>query len=171
MPNRWHRGSVYDGPHIPRVTLDREQRSRFRSLIHLARLRGRISQSTAEVGRVLCAALGSDGRLDLSIASIAARAACHVDTARRALAALRDRGFLTWMRRLVRTPGGCRQATNAYALALPMPTACLNAEQKNSVLSTAPEKYWSGSISDVAAARAALAKIAAARSLSLARRR
>jgi hypothetical protein len=63
--------------------------------------------------------LGHDGRLDPSHATIAARARVSIATVIRALAQLRALGFLTWVRRLVRTAWRAEQTSSAYVLALP----------------------------------------------------
>lgn len=123
MP-KWRRDSIFGtGPRRP---LDREQRARFRALLHLHRRPGRLTLACVAVGRVLLDMLGADGRLDPSHATLAARAAVDVATVKRALVRLRELGFVAWARRLIRDAGtGWRaeQVTNAYALACPGPAA------------------------------------------------
>ena len=119
MP-KWRSGSEFgDGRRAP---LDRERRAVFLAKLKLARRPGRLTFAAVEIGRVLVNMLGADGRLDPCIATLARRASADPSTVVRALARLRDLGFLTWTRRLVRGVGGdwqCRQTSNAYALAVP----------------------------------------------------
>jgi hypothetical protein len=119
MP-RWHKGSIFgDGP---RVRLDRNGRARFRFLARAHRSANRLTADHLDVAEVLVSALGDDGRLDLSHETIAMRALCHVATAKRALARLRELGLIDWTRRLVRgaaTGWRCEQTSNAYILRTP----------------------------------------------------
>jgi hypothetical protein len=116
MP-KWHRDSIF-GPG-PRRPMDREQRAQFKAKLRLQRRPGRLTVAAAHIGRILVDMLGGDGRLDPSHATIAARAAVHVDTVRRAVAQLRQFGFLDWTRRLVRTAWRCEQTSSAYVLKVP----------------------------------------------------
>ena len=119
MPT-WRSGSEFgDGRRVP---LDRERRAVFLAKLKLARRPGRLTFAAVEIGRVLVNMLGADGRLDPCIATLARRASANPSTVVRALARLRDLGFLTWTRRLLRGAGSdwqCRQTSNAYALAVP----------------------------------------------------
>ncbi len=124
MP-KWRADSVF-GPG-PRVPLDRERRAVFRARLTMRAYRcpGRLTITAAAVGRILVDMLGANGRLDPSVATLARLAAVDESTVTRALARLRDCGFVTWTRRLVRDAGTawrCAQASNAYALLVP--TAC-----------------------------------------------
>ena len=159
--HRWHAGSVFGAG--PRRPLDREQRARFRALIALNRRPGRLTIAAAQVGRVLVEMLGQDGRLDPCHATIAARAAISVATVIRALAQLRAFGFVTWVRRLVRTAWRAEQTSSAYALALPAPPApfskafFLKRSTKTTTRSFCKSQAEAPSAIDVAAARDALA--------------
>lgn len=119
MPN-FHKDSVFgDGPRVP---LDRERRAQFRAKVRLQRRPGRLTIATAAVALVLVDMLGADGRLDPTIATLAALACVSVATVKRALADLKAFGFLWWQRRLVRSSGtGWRaeQTSNAYMLRVP----------------------------------------------------
>jgi DNA-binding MarR family transcriptional regulator len=119
MP-KWKGGSIFGTG--PRVPLDREQRAQFRAKLKLQRQPGRLTIAAAEIGRILVDMLGAGGQLDPSVATIAARAAVDPSTVTRAMVRLRDCGFLTWTRRLVRDVGtGWRveQTSNAYVLTVP----------------------------------------------------
>lgn len=120
MPSHWHKNSIFgDGP---RSTLDRNARARFRFLLRTHRQANRLTADGMEVGEVMVAALGNDGRLDLAHATIADRALCHVATVKRSLNRLRDLGLIAWTRRLRRDRGTgwrCEQTSNAYCLRTP----------------------------------------------------
>src|SRR3954453_23748938 len=115
--HRRHTGSIFGAG--PRIPLDREHKARFRALLLLNPRPGRLTIAAAQVGRVLADMLGQDGRLDPSHATIAARACVSVATVIRALAQLRAFGFVTWVRRLVRTAWRAEQTSSAYVLAVP----------------------------------------------------
>ncbi len=121
MP-KWRADSVF-GPG-PRVPLDRERRAVFRARLKMRAYRcpGRLTIAAADVGRILVDKLGANGQLDPSVATLARLAAVDESTVTRALARLRDCGFLAWTRRLVRDAGTawrCAQTSNAYALLVP----------------------------------------------------
>ena len=122
MP-KWRSGSEFgDGRRVP---LDRERRAQCLARMKLARRPGRLTLAAVEIGRVLLNMLGADGRLDPCIATLARRACVDPSTVVRALARLKELGFVTWTRRLVRgatSDWQCRQTSNAYALAVP--SAC-----------------------------------------------
>ena len=122
MP-RWRSGSEFgDGPRVP---LCREKRAQFMAKLKLARRPGRLTFSAVEIGRVLVNMLGADGRLDPTVDLLARRASANPSTVVRALAQLKELGFVTWTRRLVRDAASgwqCRQTSNAYQLAIP--SAC-----------------------------------------------
>jgi hypothetical protein len=173
-PRPWHRTSVF-GPG-PRVSLDREQRAQFKAKLKLQRRPGRLTIAAAEVGRVLVDMLGSDGRLDPSHETLAACAAVHVETVRRALDQLHQFGFVALIvRRLARFGSAVRQISNAYALAVPA-AASFNASSLNLAKPNSPAKCWSAHTEqprinaapeERAAAQAALAAIIERRRPSL----
>ena len=158
MPNRWHSNSIF-GPG-PRIPLDREQKARFRALLHIHRRPGRLTIAAAHVGRILVDMLGQDGQLNPSHATIAARASVSITTVIRGLAQLRAFGFVTWVRRLVRTAWRCEQTSSAYALALP--AALFDASFLNQAKRTGLAKCKSQAEApiacDLAAAQAALGR-------------
>jgi hypothetical protein len=61
-PKPWHRGSVFGDGH--RRPLDREQRARFRYLLHAWHHGGNLTRAARDVGEALVRRLGTDGRLD-----------------------------------------------------------------------------------------------------------
>ena len=71
MPN-FHKDSIF-GPG-PRVPLDRERKAQFRAKVKLQRRPGRLTIATAAVALVLLDLLGPDGRLDPTVATLAALA-------------------------------------------------------------------------------------------------
>jgi hypothetical protein len=140
--HRWHAGSIFGAG--PRVVLDREQRARFKALLLLNRRPGRLTIAAAQVGRVLLDMLGQDGRLDPAHATIAAKARIHIDTVRRALFQLQGAGFVTWVKRLVRTGWRTEQTSSAYTLTVPSPTSLFKAFfLKRTCKSTSRAKYVS----------------------------
>lgn len=156
--HRWHRSSIFGiGPRIP---LDREHRARFRALLALHRRPGRLTIAAAHVGRVLLDMLGDDGRLDPSHATIATRASVSIATVIRALAQLRALGFVTWVRRLVRTTWRCEQTSSAYVISLPKASFLFDASSLNQRTTTARSlcKSQAATAGDLAAAQAALAR-------------
>jgi hypothetical protein len=119
MP-KWRKDSIFGTG--PRVPLCRELRAQYRAKLKLQRRPGRLTIAAAEIGRILIDLLGQGGQLDPSVATIAARAAVDPSTVTRALARLRDCGFLTWTRRLARDAASgwaVRQISNAYVLLVP----------------------------------------------------
>jgi hypothetical protein len=118
MP-KWKTGIFGQGPRAP---MNREARAVFKAKLQLQRRPGRLTIATAAIGRVLVDMLGADGRLDPSLATIAEKARVSVATVKRALVQLRQCGFITWTRRLVRcAASGWRteQASSAYVLVIP----------------------------------------------------
>jgi AraC-like DNA-binding protein len=114
-PRPWHKGSVFgEGP---RRRLDREQRARFKFLLHAHRGVGRITATAQDVGHALLKHLSrKDGRCDPSHATLAERAKCHERTVRRALERMAEIGLLRWQRRIVRAGWRAEQTSNAYEL-------------------------------------------------------
>ena len=113
-PKPWHRGSVFGDGH--RRPLDREQRARFRYLLHAWHRGGNLTRAARDVGEALVRRLGTDGRLDPTHATLAADTSCSDRTVRRATAAMRDLGLLRWQTRLVRAGWRAEQTSNAYEL-------------------------------------------------------
>jgi hypothetical protein len=152
MP-KWKTGIFGPGPRVP---MDRERRAVFKAKLLLQRRPGRLTIAAAAIGRVLIDMLGPDGTLCPSLATIAERARVSVATVKRALAQLRDCGFLLWTRRLTRcAANGWRteQDTNAYVLAVP---AC-EAHNERPVIRKLIVPVQRPSLPTVAAALAALA--------------
>ena len=119
MPN-FHKDSIF-GPG-PRVPLDRERRAQFKARVRLQRRPGRLTIAAATVALVLLDMLGPDGRLDPTVATLAALACVCADTVNEALKQLRAFGFLDWTKRLIRGAGtGWRaaQTSSAYVLRVP----------------------------------------------------
>src|SRR4051794_25473605 len=127
--HRWHSGSIFGAG--PRIPLCREKRAQFKALLQLHRRPGRLTIASAQVGRVLVDMMGSDGCLDPSHATIAAKACVHVDTVRRALNQLQEAGFVSWVRRLIRTKWRAEQTSSAYTLVVPTPAHLFNAFLKH----------------------------------------
>ncbi len=119
-PRRWRRGSLF-GPG-PRRPLDREQRARFRFILHSHRRAGRLTRAAEDVGEALVKRLGVDGQCDPAHATLAADAGCCERTVRRATASMRALGILRWTMRLVRAGWRVEQTSNAYEL---VPSAVL----------------------------------------------
>lgn len=120
MTRRWRQESEF-GPG-PRHALCRERRARFLWLAGQHRQHKRLSACGHDVAEALLKALGDDGKLDPSHATIAARARCHVDTVVEALKRLRLLGLVQWTRRLVRdalSKWRTEQTSNAYVLLTP----------------------------------------------------
>jgi hypothetical protein len=113
-PRPWHRGSEY-GPGLRRL-LDREQRARFRYLLHAHHRTGRLSRASRDVGEALVRRLGADGRLDPAHTTLAEDAACSARTVRRAAVTMRNLGLLRWQTRLVRVGWRAEQTSNSYEL-------------------------------------------------------
>lgn len=119
MP-KWRSGSVFGTGR--RVPLNREQRAVWKAKLGFQRRPGRLSVAAVAIARVLADMMGEDGRLDPSIATLAARATVDPSTVTRCLTRLREWRFLTWDRRLKRdatTGGRTEQDTNAYVLTDP----------------------------------------------------
>ena len=117
---RFHKDFIF-GPG-PRVPLDRERKAQFKAKVRLQRRPGRLTIAAAAVALVLLDMLGPDGRLDPTVATLAALACVCTDTVNEALKQLRAFGFLDWTKRLIRGAGtGWRaaQTSNAYVLRVP----------------------------------------------------
>jgi hypothetical protein len=113
-PNPWHRGSIFgDGRRVP---LDRNQRARFRYLLHAHHRAGRLTRAGRDAGKALLKRLGPDGRLDPSHETLAGDVACSESTIGRSLVRMRDLGLLRWQRRLTRIGWRAEQTSNAYEL-------------------------------------------------------
>ncbi|MBV9747921.1 MAG: hypothetical protein JO157_03810 [Acetobacteraceae bacterium] len=186
-PRPWHRGSLFgEGP---RRALSADQRRAWLARACLERRAGRLTALWVEVGRALLRRLGTDGRCDPAHATLAADASCSERTVRRALAALREVGLLTWEQRLVRRPwpeGGagatrCEQTSNAYELLPPgVPIAPHEVHQVRPLRlrpdcgghagrETLSQMIPREALSSDPAAQKALQEIAAARALQLQR--
>ncbi|MGE0290408.1 MAG: helix-turn-helix domain-containing protein [Bradyrhizobium sp.] len=115
-PRPWHRTSQFGAG--TRRPLDREQRARFRYLLAVHRRARRISPTCRDIGEALLRRLGQDGQCDPAHETLADDAGCSDRTVRRATAALRALGLLSWRQRLVRDGWAVRQTSNAYALSV-----------------------------------------------------
>ena len=154
--HRWHRNSIFGiGPRVP---LDREHRARWKAILLMHRRPGRLTIAAAQVGRVLLDMLGEDGRLDPCHATIAARACVSIATVIRSLAQLRALGFVTWVRRLVRTTWRAEQTSSAYCLALPSFDASFLNQRTTTARSVCKSQAPTSDVGNVAAAQAALAR-------------
>jgi hypothetical protein len=105
--------------------------------------------------------LGEDGCLDPSHATLAARARVSIATVIRSLAQLRAFGFVSWVRRLVRTAWRAEQTSSAYALAVPsapasVPEALFLNRTRLTARAVCKSQEKAPSTTDVAAARDAL---------------
>ena len=140
--SKWRSASVFGQGR--RVALDREQRAVFRAKLRLARGPGRLSSTAVALGEILLRTLGADGRLDPSIATLAARLGnAAPSTVTRCLERLRQLGFLSWTRRLVRdarTGWRAAQTSNAYVLALPSPARPCDAQIAPAVRVSMPKR-------------------------------
>lgn len=183
----WHSGSDFrTGPRRP---LDRNARARWIWRIEAERRAGRLPALQADCARYLLKFLSADGRLDPAHVTIAEMAGASERTVRRAMAALAACGLLRWVRRLVSVPwpqGGrgarrVQQTSNAYELQLPDPggnrpaVAPFNSGGQNGRETgkiqekrLTREEAAGPAPPDVAEARAALARIAAARAEKIA---
>jgi hypothetical protein len=113
MP-KFHRHSVFGtGPRRP---LDREQRARYKFLVHAHRTAENLTADHKNVAEALLRRLGVDGRCDPSQATLADDAGCKERTVRRALVQLRDLGLVHWHQRIVRSGWRVVQTSNAYLL-------------------------------------------------------
>jgi hypothetical protein len=116
-PRPWHRGSVFgDGPRSP---LCRETKAQLKALLHLNRRPGRLTLAAYSIGQQLLCIIGTDGQLDPSHETLAARCAVSVSTVQRAIKQLAAFGFLTWARRLARNGSRVWQTSSQYVLTLP----------------------------------------------------
>jgi hypothetical protein len=105
-----------DGPRRP---LDREQRARFKFLLHTHRGVGRITAAGEDVGLALLKRLSAGGQCDPCHATLADDAGCCERTARRATNRMREVGLLRWQQRLARAGQRTVQTSNAYLLLTP----------------------------------------------------
>jgi len=126
MTRRWRKDSEF-GPGR-RVPLCREQRAVWRARLRLWRRPRGLTLGAVAVGEALLGVLGQDGRCDPCAATLAALARVSAGTVHDALRRLREAGFVSWVRRLVRAGWRVEQTSNAYALRLPgaetPPPAC-----------------------------------------------
>jgi hypothetical protein len=97
----------------------REQRAVWRARLKLWRRPRGLTLGAVAVGEALLGVQGQDGRLDPCVAHLAALARVSAGTVHDALRRLREAGFVTWVRRLVRAGWRTEQTSNAYALRLP----------------------------------------------------
>ncbi|MGE4048413.1 MAG: helix-turn-helix domain-containing protein [Acetobacteraceae bacterium] len=172
-PRPWHRSSLF-GPG-PRRPLDREQRARFRFLLSAHRRARRISPTIRDVGEALLRRLGQDGQCDPAHETLADDVGCSDRTVRRATAALRGLGLLSWQQRLVRDGWAVRQTSNSYALsvdaALPSCGGQTGREIRKIRILEAEPATPAPSRAEVEAARVALAEVAARMEWKLGRNR
>lgn len=116
----------------PRVPLNRDQRGIITQRLRSFRLRREITALHEQVGLELLRLLGTDGRLDPSQATLAARAGCCERTVSTALRRFRTLGLLEWVQRLVRQGQRVRQTSNAYVFRLSGPVpATIRCDRKN----------------------------------------
>src|SRR4051812_21194168 len=148
---RWRRGSEFGEGR--RVALDREQRAVWRARLRMRAYRqvGKLTVSAVQVGELLVNMLGADGRLDPCIATLATRAGVDPSTVVRALARLRECGFVTWVRRLVRDGSRVEQTSNAYVLAVPGTPELYFAQAAKPVVSSVAKRAVRVSFSDAEA--------------------
>lgn len=113
---KWRQGSEFgEGERVP---LDREQRAVIKARLKMGAFRGpgRLTANAVSIGELLLEMLGKDGALFPSIATLLARTGIRsASTVVLALKRLRQFGFLTWARRLIRVGSRVRQNSNAYA--------------------------------------------------------
>jgi DNA-binding IclR family transcriptional regulator len=117
MARRWRKDSEF-GPGM-RLPMDREQRAVWRARLRLWRRPRGLTLGAVAVGQALLGLLGQDGRLDPSVATLAALARVSAGTAHDALRRLREAGFVIWVRRLTRVGWQAHQISNSYALTVP----------------------------------------------------
>ena len=146
-PRPWHRGSLFgDGPRRP---LDRNARARFGYLLDAHYRARRLSAKQERVGRALLRRLGTDGRCDPCYDTLGADAGCSARTARRATAAMRSLGLLSWQTRLIRAGWRAEQSSNAYELLTTAAPARISCGGQNG--RETRNKYLSASEEDLAA--------------------
>jgi hypothetical protein len=112
----WHAGSLFSAG--PRRQLTRDERRIWFARLELHCRSREITRTHRDIGKVILARLGEDGRLDPSHDTIAADVGCCPRTVREALRRFNRLGLVSWLRRLVRTQDGTRQTSNAYSLHL-----------------------------------------------------
>ena len=113
-PRPWRRNSLFTAG--TRRPLDREQRARFRFLLHAHARAGSLAAKHEWVGEALLKRLGVNGQCDPAQDTLANDAGCSARTVRRATAAMRALGLLRWQTRLVRVGWRAEQTSNAYEL-------------------------------------------------------
>lgn len=166
MP-RYHHDSTFGAG--PRHRLDREHRARFRWLANAHRAAGRLTACALDVAEALLTHLSVDGRCDPSHAALARRSRTDARTVRRACVVLRRLGLIDWQRRLTRAGWRTEQTSNAYDLLPAVRSAACGGQSARGIrfsdeslnLASAPTTV------EIAAARAALAEIAARRKSAL----
>jgi DNA-binding transcriptional regulator YhcF (GntR family) len=148
---RWRKNSEF-GPGR-RVPLDREQRAVFRARLTMKAFRrvGALTITAVHIAGIMLGMQGRDGRLDPSIETLAARAGVDPSTVVRALARLRECGFVTWVRRLVRDGSRVEQTSNAYVLTVPGTPDLRFAQAAKSVVSLEVKRVAEVTLSDKAA--------------------
>jgi hypothetical protein len=102
--------------------MDRERRAQWRGKLRFWRKPCGLTLGALAVGEALLRLLGPDGRCDPSVATLAKLARVCERTVHDSLARLSAAGFVTWVRRIVRssaTGWQAQQTSNAYALAVP----------------------------------------------------
>jgi hypothetical protein len=102
--------------------MDRNDRSRWRYIVHRHVRAGRIGPKGAWALELLPDYLAKDGRLDPSHARLAADSGASESSVERALSAARALGLLDWDRRIVRNGWRAEQTSNAYVLLVPVET-------------------------------------------------
>jgi DNA-binding MarR family transcriptional regulator len=158
-PKPWHRNSVFGAG--PRVPMCRERRAQWKARIELQRRAGRITSDHAHVGLALLRRLGTDGRCDPSIQTLAADSGESLSTVGRALKRLSQYGLVMWVRRLRRDGTRVSQDSNAYLLTLgemPIPVVRCDRQSAHETVKLVIPSVSEVSAADVAAAQAALAR-------------
>lgn len=114
--NPWHRNSVFgDGYRAP---MDRERRAQWKARVEIQRRAKQLTGDQSYVALALLRHLGSDGRCDPQIETLAASAGVSEGCVKDALKRLANCGLLTWVRRLIREGRAVRQTSNSYRLML-----------------------------------------------------
>jgi DNA-binding transcriptional MocR family regulator len=162
MP-KFHRHSIFGtGPRRP---LDREQRARFKYLVHAHRTAHHLTADHHDVAEALLRHLGQDGQCDPSQATLSADTGACERTVRRALDRLRALGMISWHQRIVRAGWRVQQTSNAYLLmptTLPNPVPFLAAQKMKSSLGVSRPACPSVELPPVSPAEAAAARAALA---------
>ena len=119
---RYYHDSEFVSDFTLRVPLTPVQRGMIKAGLKRDRARGKegLTKAAAAIGFELLGIIGSDGRLNPSLAYLAGQTGYCVATAERAIKQLRTFGYLDWTRQIVRTKAGTvRQTSNAYVLKVP----------------------------------------------------